>query len=568
MSHATTTLQEPEAGTERPVPPHARPASPIPPRLSRWLKRTLWPASPIDRVLTIGRALIVCQLGWLMAFSTILWDRDALTNDFATYNQARWLLAHGFFSPFDTTFNNGTPYWRNHGEALMWPLAQLTRLPPHGLLLLYIQDFAVAGMGWVAATWAAEIAHRYNWSERVGAAVTSVVIGLILLNPWIYFAAAWDFHTELLGACFALLAAYNLSRGRTGRAWIWALLGLTAGAVACLFIFAVGLGGLLAGTRRTVAASIAAAALAWILALTFLHGNEGSPLAGAYGYLAGPGSGLTIAQIAQGALTHPGRALAALWSKHVDLWANLGPSGLIGVASPWGLTMALLDLAPSLLFRGTLFAAPSFQNIAAYAFVTIGTMYVLARLAAHPRVVLAMTGAICAISIGWASVWLPRYPSHWLTVTPSGGRAVSSVLRNIPSSAQVVVSQGIAGRFSGRRYIYSLFSPSGDIVPLWGRTVYFVLSPTQGTELSEQNTDAVLAQVANGLKGAACVPGRRRVGIPLAAAAGRTLRRLGWPATFNCRLDLRGACWRTRRVRTPGNVEGRIQWSRRLRGGR
>src|SRR5579875_579848 len=370
MSNFTTTALQPDARADRAAPRHSKLGAPMRARISAWLRRTLWPASSIDRVLTVGRALIVCQLAWLMAFSTVQWQRGALTRDFSIYNQARWLLAHGNFNPFSTPM--GIPYWQNHGEALMWVLAQVTRLPPHSLWLLYTQDFSIAGAGWVLASWARAIAHSTQWASALASICLSLAIALLLLNPWVYFAAAWDFHMEPIGVLFAALCAYSLYRGRIKHAWVWALFALSAGDVVCLFVIGASLGAVLAGKQRKWAAWIGACALLWLVVLTLAHANKGSGLQGGFAYLAGPISSLhapSIEQIAVGALTHPARTLSNLWAKRLDIWANIAPSGVLGALTPWGLPMVLLDTGPSLLYKGNLFAAPGYQNIATYFFV-------------------------------------------------------------------------------------------------------------------------------------------------------------------------------------------------------
>ncbi len=498
MSHSGTTLVEPEAGTEKVEPRHAKPARPLPPRLSGWLRRTHWPASPIDRVFTIGRALIVCQLAWLMAFSTLLWDRGALTLDFSIYNQARWLLAHGSLDPFDTALGKGLPYWRNHGEALMWPLAQLTRLPPHGLLLLYAQDIAVAGAGWVALRWAADLARKAKLDVRVATMTLGVVTTLLLINPWVYYAAAYDFHMEPLASCFARLIAYSLYRRRPRHACGWAALTLSAGVVACLYVVGAGLGALLAGNHRKHAVFIAAAGLSWLVALTLLGANAGTS---GYGYLAGASAAHAsiVGQVAEGAVSHPDRLVGALWDKRADLWANLAPSGLLGLFSPWGAAMGLMVLVPSFLHTGTQVAIPSFQNFACYAFVVVGTMWVFTRIGTFKKLTSAICGAVIVLAVCWAAVWLPYYPGAWLRVTPAGGQALVVALSKVPARAQAIVSQGIAGRFSNRQFINPIVITPVDI-RLSGRSVYFVLSPSQGVEIPTQETDALLAQVVNQLR--------------------------------------------------------------------
>ncbi len=64
--------------------------------------------------------------------------------------------------------------------------------------------------------------------------------------------------------------------------------------------------------------------------------------------------------------------------------------------------------------------------------------------------------------------------------------------RAIPSSDEVVVSNGVAGRFADRRYIYVLLYDSSSI-PLYGRPVYFVLARSVGIEPPQTLTAATAA---------------------------------------------------------------------------
>ena len=72
-----------------------------------------------------------------------LYRRFSLTPDFAQYQQAWYLIAHGHLNPYDTM--GSFVFWQNHGEFVMWPLALLYWVWPHGITLLWLQDTAVVG---------------------------------------------------------------------------------------------------------------------------------------------------------------------------------------------------------------------------------------------------------------------------------------------------------------------------------------------------------------------------------------------------------------------------------------
>lgn len=463
------------------------------------------------RILLVCRLAFAAQFVWLAAFSTVEYQRGDLTIDFSIFDQARWLLTHGHWDPYDTVV--GYPFWRSHGEVLMWPLAQLTRLPPGGLWLLWIQAAAIAGCGWVALSWLADLT-----SSKTEPRLTPWLLGLsgvlMLADPWSYQTAAFDFHFQALAALFALLAARELFGPARRRLWAWATLILLSGDVSALYLVGVSISGLLVAgrDRRRSSLALGAAGLAWLAMLTALHADRGSGLEAGYGYLAGGttlAAGGSLASVARGLVTHPGRALSHLWSQRVDVWANLAPAGLLGIVSPLGVGVGGLVLLSSLLYRSSLFSVPGFQNFPAYPFVAVGTAALLGRLHGASarwaperlrRVGLARPAAVTlgALAVAWAVVWLPRYPSEWLTVTPSGASALAEARALIPADAEVVASQGVAGRFADRPGLYTVLSVPLT-VPVGPGPVYFVLTPTQGIEAPVISTQSALASVAQTL---------------------------------------------------------------------
>ena len=71
----------------------------------------------------------------------------------------------------------------------------------------------------------------------------------------------------------------------------------------------------------------------------------------------------------------------------------------------------------------------------------------------------------------------------WLRVPPSSAAVLRHWFSTIPTSDEVVVSNGVAGRFADRPYIYVVMDPEAP-VPLFGRPVYFVRAgvPTEPRE--------------------------------------------------------------------------------------
>jgi hypothetical protein len=460
------------------------------------------------------RVGLIAQLAWLMTFSRIQWQRGALGFDFSVWNQARWMIIHGHLNPL-TPFFGSIPFWQINGTWMMWPLAQLTRVRPHGLILLWFQDLAIFGCAWIALHWVAEAAagtsgrHRqwrlnYRWRSRLSpAAAVLLATVLLVADPWVYTSAAFDFHWEEPAAFFMMLIAWDLYRGRTKRVWLWVPLVLATSGVSSLYVIGAGLAGLLAGSKvaRRTSALVIGAGFAWIGLMTLIHANRGSFLNQAYGYLAGPRAvNPTLGEMAKGAIFHPSRPFGELWGNRVNFWANLSPSGLLGVATPLGLAAVLTVLLPGALWSGHIMAAPSFQNFPAYPLVVVGSVLVLGRLGgrrawvAHAARLLAL--AMAGLAVAWAWAWLPIYPHSWLAVTPEGGRALAAARAMIPTGAEVVVSQGISGRLAERAAIYVPMSFPLNVA-LGRQPVYFVLTTKQGSGYLAQDIQGLMAQVAN-----------------------------------------------------------------------
>lgn len=448
--------------------------------------------------LRLARVALLGQIAWLMAFSWVQFHRGALTRDFSTYNQGTWLIAHGHIDPYSTVM--GFPLWRNNSEFILWPLSAVTYLPPEGLWLLWAQDAAVVATGWIAISWVAE----FLSSESSGAWTNAGVLlaGVLWVsNLQVYATAAFDFHTEVFAACFAVLAGRNLWRGTTGRAWIWLVLLLLSGLVAVLYAVALGAVVLLARSgrdrprvARRVGVVILLVALSWMLMLLLVHGDVGSELVQKYGYLAVGRAKPGIYQIVVGAISHPSQVVGHLWFNRHNLWANIAPSGLLGILCPWGLAMGAFATLPGALAAGNVFAAAAFQNFPCFAFVIFGTVVVLdgvggARRAKWLGSVLA---GVVGVSAGvWGFMAVPNYPSYWLAVSPKASRTLATVRALVPSGAEVVTSQGISGWFSSRGDVWVVMGLPDEIV-VKRREVYFVLSSSVGLQtMSSSNTMAL-----------------------------------------------------------------------------
>jgi predicted membrane protein DUF2079 len=454
------------------------------------------PQAPLQRVRRIGYAVLGLQLGVCLAWSTILYRRFAVTFDFAIFHQAWFLISRGDLNPYNTV--RDYPFWQDHSTFLMWPLALLFWIWPHGVLLLWLQDVCVVGAEAVTFTWLCEQAQRYRPGPDA-AWLSGAGLTLLVVNPWTWWALSWDFHTESLAIPFTALLVWDLANGRR-RAWIWVAPLLACGDVAATYLAGIGLGAVLAGRRSrrqgTVLVCLGVAATGLI---TLLHGNLGSGSGlQAYDYLAAPApdAPLGLSGLATGIVSHPQLVVHALWSKRLDIWANLAPTGLLGIGFVWLLPLAAIVMLANTLFVGQLFAGPGFQSVPLYVLLPVGTVAVLGWLARrHRRAALLLTSLVVAQALTWAVVWLPGTPSRWLRVSAPAAATLASIDNRIPGSAEVFASQGIMGRFADRTDIQALYGPGK--LPLNGSGTWFVIAPLAGVEtLSTASAMALIGELA------------------------------------------------------------------------
>ena len=196
--------------------------------------------------------------------------------------------------------------------------------------------------------------------------------------------------------------------------------------------------------------------LAWLIMVGLLHLNHGTN-GHAYGPLVfdnttSNGYAVSALTVLTAALQHPVRAMRILWSNHVDAWANLSPTGLLGLFWLPVLPPLLLILGEGQLASES-FAAPGFQNLAIVSLAAVGTVGMCSAIAGsrfgRKRWVLpALTTVLAANAVVWAVVWLPRIGATWLRVTPSAAATLKSIESKIGPQDEVVASQGISGGLS------------------------------------------------------------------------------------------------------------------------
>lgn len=433
----------------------------------------------------LGFVALGLQFAALVVWSVVRVDRFALTWDFSVYFQSWWLLAHGTLDPYSTV--HGIPFWQNHGEFLMWPFALLGAIWPNPVTLLWLQSAGLVGAEAVAFRWMCDLVRPARlWPAWLA------IAGLVLLvaDPWVYWSVSFDFHFQLVGLVFLLLAARALFMApRSKLLWLWALLALLSGDVVTTYLAALGAGAALGRpSSRRQGVLVAGVAVAWMLLLNVIHANRGSGLALGYGYLtAGAGAAssaqIDIVQMVRGIAQHPRHVIDVLSGKWLDTYAAIAPGGLLGALSP-GLWLAVLAVVLENALNHYLFYLdPGPQNVLIYLLVPIGTIDVLVRLGKRlPRLSVALCALLALNVVGWGAVWLPRLPTQWLRVSPGAASVLESVQRWIPASDEVVAWQGVAGPLSGRRWFYPVLGPGS--FPVHTSTVWIVVAPAQGIELA------------------------------------------------------------------------------------
>jgi Predicted membrane protein (DUF2079) len=439
----------------------------------------------------------------LAVFSATLYHRAFLGEDFATYNQAWSLIGTGHLNPFDTIY--GFPFVKADFELILWPLALLHLVTSQSIVLLFVQDLALAATGLVAYLWIIEYLQRKEVSVRTAIVAAIAVLALTIANPGIYDTLRFDVHMEPIAALFLVLAGRDFWRGRIRRAWVWSALVLLCGSFAAIALFGLGLSALLAGKRtRRSGVLLLVTSLGWLALISLLGADRGSGLY-LYAYLAGrsslsgPGG---IAVLLGGIVTHPWRVIDHVYHRLGAMYALVRPVGIVGLASAWGFGVPFVVLATNALNSRSDFLDSSFQNCAVFPFVTVGTVMVLVWLAERVRlgwvislvVAIAVTGQ--ALSYGYSR---PPTIVRWaVEQVPAGPAAqLRTVLSEVPPGAEVFSTLAVMGRFCNREYCY-WFAPDGPR-PVTSRDVVFVFATDNETETTPAGSAYAISYVRDQL---------------------------------------------------------------------
>jgi len=509
-----------------------------------------------DRGLRVARrvswAVFGLQFLAVAAWSAVLYSRFALTRDATTYLQGLYLISHGTLDPYSSVVAH--PLWQDHFSVGWWPVSLIDLVPPHGLMVLWAQDAALVAAEVVAFRWIVKVVDDVRlratarwWPTALGAA------GLLILvaNPWTYWSLSWDLHTEIFACPFIVAAALDFSQARYRRGWIWVILTLAWGDVSATWVAGLGLSALLVAAldteKRKVllrhGGSLIGAGVVWLALIALIGGNKGSTLAAGYGYLAVPKGAMPPAKLSlvgliKAMLEHPGRVAGSLWHHRLNVFANLAPTGVVGIFTPWTIGVPLVVLLANNLsaLGGQVYSVPGFQSAPIYLFGSVGFIILVVWLVTgspyrrlvdnrtapvpmpngHQPVVVSAAGAlndqvaappppprmptairrpvarwrpyaaatvtavVVAMAVFWASIWIPPIKSSWLRITSAQAATLAQVQREIPQGDELLISQGVAGRFADRPNVLDVLN--GADFPVFGKTVWFVVAPNVGIE--------------------------------------------------------------------------------------
>ena len=189
------------------------------------------------------------QLGVLIAYSSFLYSRFDLSEDFAIEAQAWHQISLNNFNPTSTIY--GFPFVRNNMELYMWPLSFLGRVVDNAFVLLVLQDVCLATAAWVAWSWWCDIAQDQPTSERRVLVASALVLTVLVASPITYIAAAFDVHSEPIAAPLVVLVGYDLWRGRNRRALLWGVLLLTVHSLGSSYLASMALAAAIVGKGPT-----------------------------------------------------------------------------------------------------------------------------------------------------------------------------------------------------------------------------------------------------------------------------------------------------------------------------
>ncbi|HEY1466686.1 MAG TPA: DUF2079 domain-containing protein [Acidimicrobiales bacterium] len=478
----------------------------------------------------VGYGLLAIQFIVMVVAGARLYSRGDVTNDFALYSQAWYLIAHGHLSPYSTV--DQLPFWRNHFELIMWPLSLTYWIHSSPVDLKWLQELAAVAAEAVAFRWVLDALGRHRRSIPAAPVALGFIV-VLLVNPNFYQSDWFDFHFQAFATLFLVLAARDLYNGRNRRALIWAAIMLLTGDVAATYAIGLGVAALACSREtRRAGAILVAGGVVWIIVISSLHANVGSNLQGGLSYLA-TGSSVTIFTIVAGMIVHPGRWATVIHQRWHPILNTLTTGGVIGIAAPWALFITLVVLVPNALQANVGYIKSPFQSFPVYIIVPVGTVLVLEWTARRGMLPSAVTGdgeagpgsglaadkrrsrgvlvATCIVGIGLFGVALSSSipnlstaKSDWFVNTQSTAVALDGARSRIPPDAQVITSSAVSGALSQRKSIYAWYAVPQRF-PITEKPVYFVFVPQDPLQPLTRKTTAAAIAYTTGLPGAQLV---------------------------------------------------------------
>ena len=376
-------------------------------------------------VWSVGVLAFTAQAVGLLAWSDHLWSHYDLTSDFGTFSQAWQQIGTGHRIR-ETTFaynypHYGYPFWQSHFELIMWPLALLHLLWSSTFVLLVVQDLALAGIGLAGLRFGLELLER-QWPTGLShrTVVGAGVLVVLLVSPWVYWTASFDFHLQPIAILLVVLCARDVWNGRR-RAWWFAAAVLACGDVAASYLVGLGIAAVLSGRPHRLIG-------------TRPDGRRrdvgGRGRGHRFGQGVESGGELRVPRPCDrdwtgrhlrrgvGIAHHPTGALDVLRARRDEIVKFIASSGSIGLVSALGFGMTVVVLVPNALNQSAVFigAAAAFQNLAAVVFLIVGGVTLLTWLARRNGwgpVVMWIVAAVALVQTAVVSAqWISKIPAN------------------------------------------------------------------------------------------------------------------------------------------------------------
>ena len=399
------------------------------------------------------------------------------------------------------------PYLDDHFGLLLYPMALVYAVFPHGILLLWFQDLASIGAEVVVVLWVAEIVGRRMPESDTGRAGPAIVLGgavLLLADPWFYTSILFDFHLNAFAALFLVLAARDAWNGRLTRSGIFAVALLLCGDTGGLYLAGLGLSMVIGakGARRFGAMALVVGA-GWVVIVHVLAVNQSHVLVSSYTYLVTgsplvPGT-VTVFTVSRALLEHPHRWIQMLWGRKRIIYEVVIPSGVIGAVGPWALgTDFTVFFIQSIAYPLT-FLVDGFDVIAGLLVVLASSAMAISAMAFSPRRALRIGAVVLGSgmlvqSVILAGIKIPQQFDYFLSISAPEAAALNRGLSETPSQAEVIATWGVMGRFSNRQWDYPLYA-GVEADPVRAETVVFVLTEA-GLEDDPPSTVSAIAAYA------------------------------------------------------------------------